>query len=158
MARPSPKPRPEAGPPPVDDVLSAVHVLANLIGHGFAGHLEQAHGLSVADWRVMLTLGREPGLTAAEITGRWAMDKMAISRAIRRLSAAGLIERTRNPEDRRSFRLGLTAKGRALHAAVMPGATERYRAFVACLGKDELDALRSALGKLIAHAETLRHG
>lgn len=141
---------------PVDDVLSAVHVLANLIGHGFAEHLESAHGLMVADWRVMLTLGREPGLTAAEITTRWAMDKMAISRSIRRLTRAGLIARQRNPQDRRSYLLSLTAAGRGLHEAAMPGATQRYRAFVDCLGKTELDAFRRALAKLIAHAETLR--
>lgn len=141
---------------PVDNVLSAVHVLANLIGEGFAEHLESAHGLTVAEWRVMLTLGREPGLSAAEITSRWAMDKMAISRAIKRLTAAGLIARKRNAHDRRSYHLSLTKVGRARHAAVMPGATARYHDFVGCLNKTELKALRRALAKLIAHAETLR--
>jgi len=141
---------------PTGDVLSAVHVLANLISHGFADHLESEHGLTVADWRVMLVLGREPGLTAAEITSRWAMDKMAISRSIRRLTDAGLIARERNPEDRRAYHLSLTASGRALHRAVMPGATRRYREFVGCLSKREFETLRRALAKLIAHAETLR--
>jgi len=153
MAKPAAK---QAAKRPVDNVLSAVHVLANLIGEGFADHLDTAHGLSVADWRVMLTLGREPGLSAAEITSRWAMDKMAISRAIKRLTTAGMIARKRNPRDRRSYQLSLTRAGRALHAAVMPGATQRYRDFVACLSRTERDALRRALAKLIAHAETLR--
>jgi len=139
-----------------DDVLSAVHVLANLIGPGFAGPLGDEHGLSVAEWRVMLTLGRYPGLTAAEITTRWAMDKMAISRAIQRLEKAGHIRRERNPADRRSYRLALTDTGRALHDRVLPGAHARYREFVACLGPAEIKALGDTLAKLIAHAETLR--
>lgn len=151
MSGPSPQPAPRRP----DDVLSGVHVLANLIGHGFADYLEQAHGLTVADWRVLLSLGREPGLTAADITARWAMDKMAISRAIRRLAAEGLIQRRRNPKDRRSYRLSLTGKGRTLHRAVLPGATARYREFVDCLSRSELDGLRTALAKLIARAETL---
>lgn len=157
MARPAAKPAAKpAATRPVDNVLSAVHVLANLIGEGFAEHLDTAQGLTVAEWRVMLTLGREPGLSAAEITGRWAMDKMAVSRAIKRLTNAGLIARRRNPHDRRSYQLSLTRAGRARHQAALPGATARYRDFVACLNKSELTALRHALAKLIAHAETLR--
>ncbi len=156
MANTAAHPGREKAARPVGDVLSAVHVLASLIGHGFADYLASAHALTVADWRVMLTLGREPGLTAAAITTRWAMDKMAISRSIKRLAAAGLIARKRNPQDRRSYHLSLTTPGRALHEAALPGATQRYRDFVDCLGKTELKAFRRALAKLIAHAETLR--
>ncbi len=92
-----------------DNLLSAVHVLANLIGRAYSGQLDGANDVSVPDWRVLLTLARHPGLTAAEITNRWAMDKMAISRAIQRLEKSGTIRRDRNPEDRRSYRLSLTA-------------------------------------------------
>jgi len=134
---------------PADDVLSDIHVLANLIGQGFSGFLEGEYGLTVAEWRVMLTLGRYPGQTAAEITVRWAMDKMAISRALQRLEAAGHIRRERNPDDRRSYRLSLTEQGRALHDEILPGATARYREFMSCLSEKEIAELRQALRKLI---------
>ena len=139
-----------------DDLLSDVHVLANLIGRAFAGQLEESFGVSVPEWRVLLTLARHPGLTAAEITNRWAMDKMAISRAIQRLENDGHISRDRNPRDRRSYKLGLTASGAALHQKILPAANRRYREFVACLTRDELANLRGSLEKLIAHAEDLR--
>ena len=142
--------------PPADDVLSEIHVLANLIGQGFSGFLEGEHGLTVAEWRVMLTLGRHPGQTAAEITARWAMDKMAISRALQRLEDAGRIRRDRNPEDRRSYRLSLTEDGQTLHDEILPGATARYRDFVGCLSEQEIAQLRDALHKLINHAATVR--
>jgi len=142
--------------PPAEDVLSEIHVLANLIGQGFSGYLEGEHGLTVAEWRVMLTLGRHPGQTAAEITARWAMDKMAISRALQRLEDAGRIRRDRNPEDRRSYRLSLTEDGRVLHDRILPGATARYRDFVSCLGEQEISQLRDALHKLIDHASAAR--
>ncbi len=146
-------PRPDLPPDrQTDDVLSEIHVLANLIGQGFAGFLEGGYGLTVAEWRVMLTLGRYPGRTAAEITVRWAMDKMAISRALQRLENAGHISRQRNPDDRRSFRLSLTEKGRKLHDTVLPGATERYRTFVSCLTEQEIADLHRSLRKLIDHA------
>lgn len=139
---------------PADDVLSDIHVLANLIGQGFSGFLEGEHGLTVAEWRVMLTLGRYPGQTAAEITVRWAMDKMAISRALQRLEAAGHISRERNPDDRRSYRLSLTEKGRTLHDEIMPGATVRYREFISCLSEKEIADFRHALRKLIDNASS----
>jgi DNA-binding MarR family transcriptional regulator len=136
-----------------DDLLSEVHILASLISRAFAGALDRGFGMSVAEWRVMMTLHRHPGLTAAGITSRWAMDKMAISRAIQRLQTAGYIRRDRNPDDRRSYRLSLTDSGMALHRRILPMANERYRAFLSCLSRDEAATLRQALGKLIAQAE-----
>lgn len=139
-----------------DDLLSDVHVLANLIGRAFSGQLDDSFGMSVPEWRVLLTLARHPGFTAAEITNRWAMDKMAISRAIQRLEGDGHISRDRNPSDRRSYKLGLTASGHALHQKILPAANKRYREFVSCLTREELAGLRGSLEKLIVHAGDLR--
>lgn len=139
-----------------DDLLSEIHVLANLIGRTFAGQLEGSFGISVPEWRVLLTLARHPGLTAAEITNRWAMDKMAISRAIQRLQGDGHISRDRNPSDRRSYQLRLTASGEVMHQKILPGANKRYWEFVSCLTRDELANLHGLLEKLIDHAENLR--
>lgn len=139
-----------------DDLLSEIHVLANLVARAFSGQLDEAFGVSVPDWRVLLTLARHPGLTAAEITNRWAMDKMAISRAIQRLEGEGHIRRDRNPHDRRSFSLSLTDDGRQLYETILPLANERYHAFLSCLSKEEQSALRQSLDKLIAQADNLR--
>jgi DNA-binding MarR family transcriptional regulator len=139
-----------------DDILSDVHVLANLIGRTFSGQLEDTFGMSVPEWRVLLTLARHPGFTAAEITNRWAMDKMAISRAIQRLEGDGHISRDRNPSDRRSYRLNLTASGNALYQKILPAANKRYHEVVSCLTRDELSSLRGSLEKLITHADGLR--
>ena len=139
-----------------DDLLSDVHVLANLIGRAFSGQLDGTFGMSVPEWRVLLTLARHPGLTAAEITSRWAMDKMAISRAIQRLENDNHISRDRNPIDRRSYKLALTSSGHALHQKIVPAANKRYREFVSCLSHEELVGLRSSMEKLIAQAGNLR--
>ncbi|MFT5439895.1 MAG: DNA-binding MarR family transcriptional regulator, partial [Alphaproteobacteria bacterium] len=93
------------------------------------------------------------GQTATEITERWAMDKMAISRALQRLESAGHIRRDRNQQDRRSYRLSLTEDGKILHDRILPGATARYRDFMSCLNAQEISQLRNALHKLIDHAK-----
>lgn len=135
-----------------NDLLSDIHVLANLTGRAFSGQLDDSFGISVPEWRVLLVLARHPGLTAAEITSRWAMDKMAISRAIQRLEGDGHIGRDRNPSDRRSYKLSLTTSGETLHQKILPTANKRYREIVSCLTREELADLRNYLEKLIAHA------
>lgn len=134
-----------------DDILSAIHILANLIGGAYSDHLDDM-GITVPEWRVVLTLARYPGSTATEITDRWAMDKMAISRAIQRQEKAGNIQRTQNPNDRRSFRLSLTNSGDALYEKILPVANERYQTLMSSLSRRELTSLHKSLDKLIAHA------
>ena len=134
-----------------DDILSAVHILANLIGGAYSDHLDDI-GITVPEWRVVLTLARYPGSTATEITDRWAMDKMAISRAIQRQEKANNIERKGNPDDRRSFRLSLTASGDALYDKILPVANKRYQTLVSSLSPRELASLHKSLDKLIADA------
>jgi DNA-binding MarR family transcriptional regulator len=136
---------------PADDILSAIHILANLIGGAYSDHLDDI-GITVPEWRVVLTLARYPGSTATEITDRWAMDKMAISRAIQRQEKANNIERKGNPDDRRSFRLSLTASGDALYDKILPVANKRYQTLVSSLSPRELASLHKSLDKLIADA------
>mgnify|MGYP003388665127 FL=1 len=136
---------------PTDDILSAIHILANLIGGAYSDHLDDI-GITVPEWRVVLTLARYPGSTATEITDRWAMDKMAISRAIQRQEKANNIERKGNPDDRRSFRLSLTASGDALYEKMLPVANKRYQTLVSSLSPRELASLHKSLDKLIADA------
>ena len=138
-----------------DTVLALIHMLSNRIGRAFQKEIEGDHGRTVAEWRVLLTLAQFPGASAIEITDRWAMDKMAVNRAIRRLVDAGHLRRRPNPDDRRSFHLSMTPKGKRLYARILPAANERYREIVACLSKQELAGLRAALKTLLDQTETL---
>lgn len=142
-------------PAPADNALTLVHLLSNRITRAFYSEIEARFGVSLPEWRVLMTLARYPELTAVEITIRWSMDKMTISRAIRRLEDAGRVRRKRHPEDRRSFTVTLTDEGRAFYERVLPVANARYRAIVSCLDQKETHQLRATLEKLINHASTL---
>lgn len=103
----------------------------------------------------MLSLFQKEGLTAAEIVERWAMEKMAASRAIRQLEGRGWVERRQRAHDRRSYALSLTPDGRTACEAVLPAANERYREIVGGLSRPELKRFEEALVRLIAHTRTL---
>jgi DNA-binding MarR family transcriptional regulator len=146
---------PATTPAPADNALTLVHLLSNRITRAFYSEIETRFGVSLPEWRVMMTLARYPDLTAVDITTRWSMDKMTISRAIRRLEENGRIHRTRHPQDRRSYTVLLTDEGMAFYERVVPVANARYRAITACLDHSEAQQLRATLEKLINQAAGL---
>ena len=139
---------------PDDHVLTLCHMLANRIGKAFASELEN-QDMTVAEWRVMLTLAQHQNASGQEITGRWAMDKMAVNRAISSLDQRGLIRKMRSNEDRRTINLQLTAAGRKMYDALLPMANDRYHELLSGLDKNEEKQLRQTLLKLITHTDSL---
>lgn len=135
---------------PADNVLAAIHVVSNRISRAFYADIEARHGITLPEWRVMLTLMRHPGMAAMAVAALWGMDKMAISRAVRRLARAGFVRRTPAPDDCRRWVLDLTAEGRRRYRAIEPAATGRYRQFLKPLAPREVAQLRRLLEKLIA--------
>ena len=105
--------KPTAGAPggASDNLLASIHVMSRLIDRAFQSRIATRFDLSLAEWRVLLSLADQSSATAAELTEFWAMEKMAVSRAVRRLEGMGRISRRRNSGDRRSYALKLTAKG-----------------------------------------------
>jgi DNA-binding MarR family transcriptional regulator len=106
----------------------------------------------------MITLANHPGASAVDIVERWAMQPMMASRAIRQLQRRGWIARRRRDDDRRSFTLSLTARGRAAYRRIGPRANDRYREILACLTRRELDALDRGLLRLIERTRRLAQG
>jgi DNA-binding MarR family transcriptional regulator len=138
-----------------ETVFSQIHRLSNRIGRVFKSELESNHGLSIAEWRVLMTLAQHPGAGAPDIGEHWAMDKMMVNRAIRGLADAGHLRRKTSAGDRRRHDLVLSAKGKRLYERVLPDAAARYREIVATLDKEELAELRVSLEKLLTRASEL---
>ena len=127
------------------NVLTLIHVASNRISRAFYADIEARHGITLPEWRVMMTLTRHPGMAAMAVAALWGMDKMAISRAVRRLARAGLVRRTPAADDRRRWVLELTPEGRRRFRAIEPAATERYRTVLKSLAPREVAQLRSLL-------------
>src|SRR5215475_11847342 len=71
-------------------------------------------GLTHPQYLVMLALwGRSP-LAVKELIELLQLDGPTLSPLLKRLEAAGLVTRTRDPQDERQLRVGLTPRGRAL--------------------------------------------
>ena len=130
-------------------------VLSNRVSSRIAGTYEKRFGLTIPEWRVMAVLGRFPGLTAAEISERTAMDKVQVSRAVARLQASGRVEQKAVDGDRRAKHLYLSAAGRLDHSAIVPLAREMERRLVVALSPAERSKLDEILDKLLAASASL---
>ncbi|HEX6619949.1 MAG TPA: MarR family transcriptional regulator [Solirubrobacteraceae bacterium] len=83
-----------------------------------ARRLRQEAGgeLSPSQGTALATIDRHGPLTPGELADRERIQRPSATRVIARLEEAGLVDRTQDPADRRSFVVALTPAGRALLA------------------------------------------
>ncbi|WP_162806580.1 MarR family winged helix-turn-helix transcriptional regulator [Sphingosinicella terrae] len=114
-------------------------------------------GSTGAQWRVLARLSRRDGLRQIELAEALDVEPITLCRMVDRLEQAGLVERRKDPEDRRAWRIHLTeaaapvmnelqAMGDAFHddmlrgipaadLAVVRGVFDRIRANLADLDR-----------------------
>ncbi|HET8749724.1 MAG TPA: MarR family transcriptional regulator [Sphingomicrobium sp.] len=71
-------------------------------------------GVTRAQWKVLFKLSRRPGLRQVELADMLELEPITLCRIVDRLEEAGLVERSRDPEDRRAWRLHVTAEAQPL--------------------------------------------
>ncbi|MEU5277958.1 MarR family transcriptional regulator [Streptomyces asoensis] len=101
--------------------------------------------LSLHQLRALRALESAPGLNLTALAERLDIGMPTASRLCDRLEAAGLLERTSHPHNRREVQLSLTTHGRLVLGEV---ADRRARALAAVLGgmdPTDLAALRGGL-------------
>jgi DNA-binding MarR family transcriptional regulator len=107
-------------------------------------------GLTHPQYLVMLALWERSPRSVKDLSSTLALDPGTLSPLLKRLEAAGLITRRRDPADERVLAVTLTESGRALRAE----AEKVPPAIVARLGIEvsELEAMHAALTTVIAAA------
>ena len=113
------------------------------------------YGLSVSEWRTMAVLGPQQALSAGEIVARSSMDKVNVSRAIKKLRASGLLKRDIDGDDRRRAVLRLTDEGVAVFRALVPLVRQREAALLEGLSAEERDSLLRLMERVRRNAAAL---
>lgn len=129
-----------------------IWVLTNLTGKPFGTQFGERFDLNLTEWRILLTLADKPDLTAQGLSDYTGLDKMSISRIVRKLESQGRLLRENSESDRRSYSLSLTKKGWAVYQEIASAAIAREADIYAGLSAQELEMLHKLLGKLSARA------
>lgn len=109
-------------------------------------------GLSVQQWRVLVTLAEQDGRTVGQIAEVTVLDRSGLGRLLEQMEADGLVERTSPPDDRRAVLIRLAPEGRKRHAAALPLAKAHYRRLLRGVSSDEFKTLIRLLRRLKANA------
>lgn len=98
----------------LDDLLCfAVYSASHAFNRLYKPLLDEL-GLTYPQYLVMVTLWERDDRTVGEIGERLFLESNTLTPLLKRMEAAGLVSRSRDPADERQVRLQLTPEGRAL--------------------------------------------
>src|SRR5215217_7020955 len=101
--------------------------------------------LHVGQEMVLIELFEQDGLRGGELAVRLVVEPPTVTKMLRRLERCGLVERSQDPEDARSFRVHLTEKGHALEEPVVRCWAQTEQTALAGLSASERRTFRKLL-------------
>jgi DNA-binding MarR family transcriptional regulator len=107
-------------------------------------------GATRAQWRTLGMLSRNEGVNQGALADLLEVEPITLCRMIDRLEESGLVERRRDPSDRRAWQLFLTDKSKPILDDLRAMAEELFDQVL--LGIDETD--RAVLGKSLERMRT----
>jgi MarR family transcriptional regulator for hemolysin len=88
------------------ELMSLLHDVARL--HRVAADKRaRRHGMTRAQWIMLVKLERQPGLSQRELAEILEVEPITVARLVDRLEQLGMVERRPDPKDRRIWRLHL---------------------------------------------------
>ena len=112
-------------------------------------------GVGITDWRIIALLASEPWIAPVQICAATGLDKAAVSRSVRNLVGAGLVELRGGETNRRRLPLALTVKGLALHDEIVEVAQRREALLLEGFSPGERAQLLDFLARMRRAAEAL---
>src|SRR5437764_1221220 len=128
-------------------VLRTAHLVKARVDAGL-----EPGGLRIRHYAILQLLRTEGAVSQQAVGARLEIDPGTVVDLIDALEERGLVERRRNPDDRRVYRLHLTDAGSAAIEQLEPVLAGLEEAALAPLGGQELETLKSLLMRVVAHA------
>ena len=126
--------------------------VARDVGRAFDAALARAGG-SRPMWLVLLSLKSRPTANQRELAAAVGIQDATLTHHLNRMVHDGLIERHRDPANRRNQIVTLTAAGEALFATLLTTVTAFDRRIRVGFSATELDTVRQLLARLRTNVE-----
>jgi DNA-binding MarR family transcriptional regulator len=122
------------------------------LAHAYESRLAQETArnvldLALSDCSTLMVLGQFAPLNARQLSRLMDINPGTISVYVQRLVKKGLVQRERDQEDRRNWWLSLSESGQVAFEAILAGAVEYTRDFLAPLDEAEQETLHQLLLK-----------
>ena len=123
-------------------------VLSERVSRRLSVEYGRMHGLSVAEWRVLVHLQRSGPLSVRDIHLCVNLDKPRVSRAVARLEAAGFVRKGSGQSDGRLVSISLAEAGQAALDDILPVVCDIEARLLAQLTAEEVETLYRAMDKI----------
>ena len=123
-------------------------VLSERISRTLSVEYNRMHGLSVAEWRVLVHLQRSGPVSIRDIQTYVNLEKPRVSRAVSRLEENGLVAKMPGERDGRLVSIKLTEAGRAALSEIIPVASDIEAKLLAAATSDELRTFFSVMERM----------
>lgn len=133
-----------------------LQLLARMIERESARQLAEEAGISLAEWRVLVFVGTKARASAADVCIAFDVDRAEVSRAVARLTGAGLLARQQDDENRKRLLLELTDAGLALYRRMRDRRVDYFRSILSDLQPRERELLDDLLLRLATKVDKLR--
>ena len=108
----------------------------------------RSHGLTDQQWRVIRVLATHDAIDASALARLSLILPPSLTRILKNLEAAGLIERRPGETDQRRVQLSLSPAGQQCYERIVPTSEAIYRAIEDRFGSRKLDQLLDLLTDL----------
>lgn len=125
-------------------------VLSERVSRRLSIEYGRTHGLSVAEWRVLVHLQRHGEVSVRDIHNCVNLEKPRVSRAVARLENAGLVQKLGKQSDGRLVAISLTGPGERALAEILPLVTEIEDRLMGQLSPSERETFFAVMNKLHA--------
>ena len=129
---------------------------AEMVRDTFEQFYQQRYQLTVPQWRLMMVLGPNYPISQKELVEASGMDKVRISREIRRLVEKGIIFTESSEQDKRIRLVSLTNAGLALFLQLKSEAGSWQHTLTDYLPSESREAIRQHLHSVSAAIEQLQ--
>lgn len=129
------------------NILGTVVTLARLI-RVEADKRARAHGMTRAQWVILLNVEKQPGLLQKELAELLEVEPISVARLVDRLEARGMVERRSDPMDRRCWRLHITEAARPLLSEINAQLDDLAQTLCSGLEDGVLDTIEPALTRM----------
>jgi MarR family transcriptional regulator for hemolysin len=105
-------------------------------------------GITVGQWKVIVMLVKQNGLTQKEIADKLGLEGATLIPIIDKMEKDGLLLRRVDPSDRRNNRIYRTQKADSLWEGMIKCASRVRRISVKSIPEDDINIMRNALDKI----------
>ncbi|WP_366092286.1 MarR family winged helix-turn-helix transcriptional regulator [Ferrovibrio sp.] len=131
-----------------ESVAFRLLLIGNLLARPFIERIAPQYDLSLPEWRCMVVLAAEPGLSNKEISERTGLDAMSISRALRRLNRHRRLVVVSHPIDGRRSINKLTEAGLGIYIEIATSAAQRETEMLSGLTVHDVKAIVRVLEQI----------